>query len=248
MDYIDILMDDDDDTEEDSNSFSPSISSKNEAVLTRLDNLAQARKAAKLVALLRAMLQRGTLRLDSEMIPDFLADEIRRKQASELNAKAFNSWLDTLCIILADHSQEWLELNDIAIQCRTYRTLGTSQSSEAYQWARKKRSYYAKQLGKELTGSPYSVWFTMCEALLHSALDARFFESLAQAQVISERAYKGAKCKYHLDLSGQAKSDYKRVIHNTGSNSQAFDHLPIDAPVPVRMPPKIVRKLSKLKS
>ena len=87
--------------------------------------------------------------------------------------------------------------------------------------------------GNTCAFTPYGVWFTMCEALLHSALDARFFESLAQAEIINERAYKGSKCKYHADLSGQAKSDYKRVIHNTGVNAQAYDHLPTDSAVPV---------------
>ena len=260
MDYIDILMDDEDDTEEDSNSFMPSLSSDNEALLSRLDALASARKAARLVTLLRAMLQHGTLRLESEMVPAFLVDAVKRKQAQGLNALAFNQWLDTLCIVLADHSQEWLELNALAIECRTFSTLGSAESGKAYQLARKKRAYYIKQLQREQQGvalqqtngnactfTPYGVWFAMCEALLHSALDARFFESLAQAEIISERAYKGAKCKYHTDVSGQAKSDYKRVIHNTGVNAQAYDHMPTDAPVPARQPPKIVRKLSKIR-
>ena len=256
MDYIDILMDEDDD-EEESSSFSPSVSSNNEALLSRLDALASARKAARLVALLRTMLQHGTMRLDSAMLPAFLADEVKRKHAQEANAKAFSQWLDTLCLVLADHSQEWLEINTLAIACRTFSTLGSAESGKAYQLARKKRAYYAKALQREQQGvalqqtneslTPYGVWFTMCEALLHSALNARFFESLAQAEMISERAYKGAKCKYHLDVSGQAKSDYKRVMHNTGSNSQAFDHMPTDEAVPVRQPPKIVRKLSKVK-
>ena len=256
-DYISILMDDEDDTEEDSNGFSPSISSKNEVVLSRLDALASARKAARLVALLRSMLQHGTMRLDSSMLPSFLVDEVKRKHAATRHAGEFSQWLNTLCIILADNANEWLELNTLAIRCRTFRTLGTSQSSEAYQLARKKRAYYSKALQREqgvavqqTNGSltPYGVWFAMCEALLHSALDARFFESSAQAEIISERAYKGSKCKYHLDLSGQAKSDYKRVIHNTGANAGMFDHLPTDSAVPVRQPPKIIRKLSKLKS
>ena len=282
-DYISILMDEDDGDEEESSSFSPSVSSDNEALLSRLDALASARKAARLVALLRSMLQHGTIRLDSAMLPAFLVEEVQRKHAQEANAKAFSQWLNSLCIILADNAQEWLELNDIAIQCRTFRTLGTSQSSEAYQLCRKKRAYYFKALQRErgvalqqtngnveqakielwehysidsedvikLEGSPltpYGVWFSMCRALLHSALDARFFESLAQAEIISERAYKGSKCKYHTDVSGQAKSDYKRVIHNTGTNASAYDHMPVDAPVPVRMPPKTIRKLSKLKS
>ncbi len=281
MDYIDILMDDEDDTEEDSNSLSPSISSKNEAVLSRLDAVAAARKAARLVALLRSMLQHGTMRLDSAMIPAFLADEVKRKHAATLHAGEFSQWLNTLCVILADNAHEWLELNTLAIECRTFSTLGSDESGKAYQLARKKRAYYAKALQREqridalqhveanvqhrldlweyysidsedvikLEGSPtpYGVWFSMCEQLLHSALDARFFESLAQAEIISERAYKGSKCKYHLDISGQAKSDYKREIHNTGSNSQAFDHLPTDSAVPVRQPPKIIRKLSKIR-
>ena len=286
MDYIDILMDDeDDDTEkEDSNSFSPSISSRNEAVLSRLDAIAAARKAARIVALLRSMLQHGTMRLDSEMLPAFLVDEVKRKHAATRHAGEFSQWLNTLCVILADNANEWLELNALAIECRTFSTLGSAESGKAYQLARKKRAYYAKALQREqridalqltnesltptpyevweyysidsedvikLEGSPltpYGVWFTMCEQLLHSALDARFFESLAQAEIISERAYKGSKCKYHLDLSGQAKSDYKRVIHNTGTNASAFDHLPTNEAVPARQPPKIVRKLSKLKS
>ena len=264
MDYISILMDDEDDTEEDSNSLSPSISSKNEAVLSCLDNLAQARKAARLVALLKSMLQQGTMRLDSAMLPAFLVDEVKRKQAQGLNALAFNQWLNTLCIILADNAQEWLELNELAIQAQTYRTLGTESSGKAYQLCRKKLAYYAKALRREQQGvalqqtngdsvhhshnlTPYGVWFAMCEALLHSALNARLRETVKNAELISERAYGGSKCKYHTDISGQAKSDYKRVIHNTGSNSQAFDHMPTGEAVPVRMPPKIVRKLSKLK-
>ena len=267
MDYIDILMDDDDDTEEDGNSLSPSISSKNEAVLSRLDNLAQARKSARLVTLLSAMLQHGTLRLESEMVPAFLVDAVKRKQAQGLNALAFNQWLNTLCIILADNAQEWLELNALAIECRTFRTLGTAESGKAYQLARKKRAYYAKQLAKECdtkqgaalqqtngdsvhhshTLTPYGVWFAMCEALLHSALNARLNETIKNAKLISERSYGGSKCKYHTDLSGQAKSDYKRVIHNAASNANAFDHMPTNEAVPVRQPPKIVRKLSKVK-
>ena len=261
MDYIGILMDDeDDDTEkEDSNSFSPSISSKNEAVLNRLDAIAAAGKAARLAALLRTMLQHGTMRIDSAMIPAFLVDEVKRKQASERNHEAFSQWLDTLCLVLADNANEWLELNVLAIECRTFSTLGSEASGRAYQLARKKRAYYAKAFQREQRGvalqqtnsnatlTPYGVWFTMCEQLLHSALDARFFESLAQAEIISERAYKGAKCRYHLDISGQAKSDYKRVIHNTGTNANAYDHLPTNEAVSVRQPPKIVRKLSKLK-
>ena len=258
MDYIDILLDEDDD-EEESNSFSPSVSSDNEALLSRLDALASARKAARLVALLRSMLQHGTMRLDSAMLPAFLVDEVKRKHAQELNTKAFNSWLDTLCLVLADNANEWLELNALAVECRTFSTLGSAESGKAYQLCRKKRAHYFKAFQREqrfvalqqtngnATLTPYGVWFSMCEALLHSALDARFFESLAQAEIISERAYKGAKCKYHTDISGQAKSDYKRVIHNTGVNAQAFDHMPTDEAVPVRQPPKIVRKLSKLK-
>ncbi len=256
MDYIDILMDDEDD---EGSSFTPSVSKEHEAVLSRLDALASARKAARLVALLRTMLQHGTMRIDSEMIPDFLVDEVKRKQASERNHEAFSQWLNTLCIILADNANEWLELNTLAIQCRTFSTLGSAESGKAYQLARKKRAYYAKALQREqrfgavqhakgnATLTPYGVWFYMCEQLLHSALDARFFESLAQAEIISERAYKGAKCRYHLDVSGQTKSDYKRVIHNTGTNASAFDHLPTNEAVPARQPPKIVRKLSKVK-
>ena len=257
MDYIDILMDDEDDTEEDSNSFSPSISSKNEAVLSRLDALASARKAARLVALLRNMLQQGTMRLDSAMIPSFLADEVKRKHAATRHTEEFNQWLNTLCIVLSDNAQEWLELNTLAIECRTYRTLGTESSGKAYQLCRKKLAYYRKQLAKEHangdsvhsshTLTPYGVWFAMCEALLHSALNARLNETIKNAELISERAYKGAKCKYHTDISGQAKSDYKRVIHNTGANASAYDHMPTDESVPVRQPPKIIRKLSKIR-
>ena len=264
-DYISILMDDDDDIEgEDSNSFSPSISSKSEGVLSRLDNLAQAKKAARLVTLMRSMLERGTMRLDSSMLPAFLVDAVKRKQAQGLNAKAFNQWLNTLCIVLSDNAQEWLELNTLAIECRTYRTLGTESSGKAYQLCRKKLAYYAKALQREQQGvalqqtngdsvhhshnlTPYGVWFAMCVELLHSALNARLRETVKNAELISERAYGGSKCKYHTDISGQAKSDYKRVIHNTGSNSQAFDHMPTGEAVPVRMPPKIVRKLSKVK-
>ena len=261
MDYIDILMDEDSDDDESGEGFTPSLSPDNEAVLNRLDALASARKAARLAALLRTMLQHGTLRLDSEMLPAFLVDEVKRKQASERNYEAYSQWLNTLCIILADNANEWLELNTLAIQCRTFSTLGNAESGKAYQLCRKKRAYYAKQLDKEQqsaalqqtnsnaqASTPYGVWFAMCEALLHSALNARFFESLAQAETISERAYRSSKCKYHLDLAGQAKSDYKRVIHNTGANAGMFDHLPTNEAVPVRQPPKIVRKLSKLKS
>ena len=257
MDYIDILMDDEDDTEEDSNSLSPSISSKNEAVLSRLDSLAQARKAARLVALLKSMLQQGTLRLDSEVIPAFLVDAVKRKQASELNTKAFNQWLNTLSIVLADNSLEWLELNELAIQAQTYRTLGTESSGKAYQLCRKKLAYYRKQLAKEHANgdsvhhshnlTPYGVWFAMCEALLHSALNARLNETIKNAELISERSYGGSKCKYHLDVSGQAKSDFKRVVHNTGTNASAYDRFPTDERVPVRQPPKIVRKLNKVR-
>lgn len=255
MDYIDILMDDDD--EDEGNTFTPSLSSDNEALLSRLDNLAQAKKAARLVTLLRAMLQHGTLRLESEMVPAFLADEVRRKQAQGLNALAFNQWLNTLCIILADNAQEWLELNELAIQAQTYRTLGTESSGKAYQLCRKKLAYYRKQLAKEHANgdsvhhshdlTPYGAWFAMCEALLHSALNARLNATIKNAKLISERSYGGSKCKYHLDLAGQAKSDYKRVIHNTGVNASAYDHMPTDSAVPVRMPPKIVRKLSKIR-
>ena len=253
MDYIGILMDD----EDEGNTFTPSLSSDNEALLSRLDSLAQARKAARLVTLLSAMLQHGTLRLESEMVPAFLVDAVKRKQARGLNALAFNQWLNTLCIILADNAQEWLELNTLAIECRTYRTLGTESSGKAYQLCRKKLAYYRKQLAKEHANgdsvhhshnlTPYGVWFAMCEALLHSALNARLNETIKNAELISERAYKGAKCRWHLDLSGQAKSDYERVIHNTGVNASAYDHKPTDEAVPVRQPPKIVRKLSKLK-
>lgn len=256
MDYIDILMDEDD--EDEGSSFAPVESKEQEAVLSRLDALASARKAARLVALLRAMLQHGTMRPDSAMLPAFLADEVRRKHAATRHAGEFNQWLNTLSIVLADHSQEWLELNALAIECRTFSTLGSAESGKAYQLCRKKRAYYAKALQREqrfaavqqTNGSltPYGVWFTMCEALLHSALDARFFESQTQAEVISERAYKGSKCKYHIDVSGQAKSDYKRVIHNTGVNASAYDHMPTDQPVPARMPPKIIRRLSKIRS
>ena len=221
--------------------------------------------------------------VDVDLLPESARELIARHKAQEANAKAFSQWLDTLCIILADNAQEWLELNTLAIECRTFSTLGSAESGKAYQLCRKKRAYYAKQLDKEQQSvalqqtndnttqpklelweyysydsedvseleecqlTPYAVWFAMCEELLHSALDARFFESLAQAEIISERAYKGSKCKYHLDLSGQAKSDYKRVIHNTGVNASAYDHKPTDEAVPVRQPPKIVRKLSKLK-
>ena len=199
--------------------------------------------------------------VDVGLLPEAARELIARHKAQEANAKAFALWLNTLCIILADNAHEWEELNALAIECRTFSTLGSAESGKAYQLARKKRAWYAKQLQREqrfdalqhakgnmaTTLTPYGVWFTMCEQLLHAALDARFFESLAQAQVISERAYKGAKCKYHTDVSGQAKSDYKRVIHNTGANAGAFDHLPTDTAVPVRQPPKIVRKLSKLR-
>ena len=261
MDYIDILMDDDD--EDEGNTFTPSLSSDNEALLSRLDNLAQARKAARLAALLKSMLQHGTLRLESEMLPAFLVDEVKRKHAQEANAKTFSQWLNTLSVILVDNAQEWLELNTLAIECRTYRTLGTESSGKAYQLCRKKRSYYSKALQREqlsVSGSyhshtmltahnltPYGVWFTMCLALLHSALNARLNETIKNAKLISERSYGGSKCKYHLDLSGQAKSDFGRVVHNIGANAHAFDHLPTDKGVPARMPPKIVRKLSKIR-
>ena len=256
MDYIDILMDEDD--EDEGSSFAPVASKEQEVVLNRLDAIAAARKATRLVALLRTMLQHGTMRLDSAMLPTFLVDEVKRKQAATQHALEFSQWLNTLCIILADNANEWLELNALAVECRTFATLGTESSGKAYQLCRKKRSYYSKALQREqrfaavqqTNGSltPYGVWFAMCEALLHSALDARFFESLAQAEIISERAYKGSKCKYHTDVSGQAKSDYRRVIHNTGVNASAYDHLPTNEGVPVRQPPKIIRKLSKLKS
>ena len=199
--------------------------------------------------------------VDIDLLPESARELIARHKAQEKNAKAFDLWLNTLCIILADNAQEWAELNALAIECRTFATLGSAESGKAYQLARKKRTYYVKQLqrgqrfdalqhanGNMATLTPYGIWFAMCEALLHSALDARFFESQTQAEIISERAYKGSKCKYHLDLSGQAKNDYKRVIHNTGANASAYDHMPTDAPVPARQPPRIIRKLSKLKS
>lgn len=255
MDYIDILVDDED--EDEGNTFTPSVSGGHEALLSRLDALASARKAARLVALLRSMLKRGTMRLDSSMLPAFLVDEVKRKHAATWHTEKFSQWLNTLSVILVDNAQEWLELNELAIQAQTYRTLGTESSGKAYQLCRKKLAYYRKQLAKEHANgdsvhhshdlTPYGVWFAMCEELLHSALNARLNETIKNAELISERAYKGSKCRYHLDLSGQAKSDYKRVIHNTGVNAGAYDHLPTDTPVPVRMPPKIIRKLSKLK-
>ena len=95
-DYISILMDEDDGDEEESSSFSPSVSSDNEALLSRLDALASARKAARLVALLRSMLEHGTMRLDSAMLPAFLVEEVQRKHAQEAKAKAFSQWLNSL--------------------------------------------------------------------------------------------------------------------------------------------------------
>ena len=245
MDYINILMDDDDEDEGDT--FAPSLSSDNEALLSRLDNLAQAKKAARLVTLLRAMLQHGTLRLDSEMLPTFLVDEVRRKHAATRHAEEFSQWLNTFCDILIKNKSDYRTLYTTAIECQTYADFGRAESGKAYQLCRKRLSWYRKALKDVSHDSPLGTYYTMCANVLHGALNARLRETVKNAELISERAYGGSKCKYHTDISGQAKSDYERVIHNAASNANAFDHMPTNEAVPVRMPPKIVRKLSKIK-
>ena len=245
MDYISILLEDEDEGEDEGNVFKPTTSS--DIILERLDNLAAARKASRLASLLELMLERGTLRLDSELLPAYMVDAVKRQQANTANTKAFAVWLNTFCDILIKNKSDYRTLYTTAIECQTYADFGSVESGKAYQLCRKRLSWYRKALKDVSHDSPLGTYYTMCANVLHGALNARLNETLKNAKIISERAYKGAKCKYHTDISGQAKSDYKRVIHNTGVNAQAYDHMPTDAPIPARQPPKIIRKLSKIR-